>query len=235
MKHCVTWRQYRSHTSLFRKQTIKYKDSSQFKYTEQSQVKDDILKPIPTYLPFQSAISLKLSILVKTKLSLDQQNMINKYDEAMKNIISKNTELSILNYICNDFVLENPHLNQLKNKLLIPDIIYVSESQQKLIEKQKTLLEKMFIYFTRTKQSKLIHLKLDTEQIKLEGELFEIKKFLEKLKSSQSARHEGARLLLFHIKNINTDIVDDALVNFQKHQKSLYDNFRSKNDLGTQT
>ena len=65
--------------------------------------------------------------------------MINKYEEAIKNIMSKNRGLSAVDYICNHFVLND--LNQI-NKIMSPAITSMSESQQKSIEDlQKFLRE----------------------------------------------------------------------------------------------
>ena len=142
------------------KGAIEYdKDSGYLKYNERSQVTYDILKPLRTYLPFQSAISLQ-SLVVGTTLSLEQKKMISKYDKAMNNILSRNIELNMLKY-CNDFVLDNldPNLglNQMKNKMLSPAIISVSESQQKLIEDQKKLLGIIEQFFPHIEKYKLIH------------------------------------------------------------------------------
>ena len=57
--------------------------------------------------------------------------MITKYDEVMKYIISTSPKLNTLDYICNDFVLDNPDLNQIKKKLMRPAVISMFESQKK--------------------------------------------------------------------------------------------------------
>ena len=56
--------------------------------------------------------------------------MIIKYDEVMKHIILTNPKLNTLDYIYNDFVLNDPGLNQMKNKLMRPAVISVFESQK---------------------------------------------------------------------------------------------------------
>ena len=103
--------------------------------------------------------------------------MINKYDEAIKNIMSKNRGLSAVDYIGNHFVLND--LNQM-NKIMSPAITSMSESQQKSIEDLQKLLGEIEQIFPCIEKYKSIHKKLETEQVKLKGELFVIK--LETLK-----------------------------------------------------
>ena len=218
--------------SLKTKGAIVYnKRLGKFEYTQDSKV-TDILESMRTYLPFYTAISLKLTVPIKT-LPLRQQNMITKYDEVMKHIMLTNTKLNTLDYICNDFVLDNPGLNQIKNKLMRPAVISMFESQKKIIEEQKILLEEIKQFFTRNSKYTTIHTKLKTEQAKLEGELFFIMQSLEKLKTSQSVTvHEGAQLLRGPMEKESTIYVDMALEHFQDQQKILYDKFRLKNGEG---
>ena len=209
------------------------KESGKFEYTERSQVTDDILKPLRTELPFQNIIRFKIPFLIK-KLSPEHQNMILNYEETMANIILNNVKLTILNYVRNDYVLDNPRLNQMKNKMLNPAIIFMSESQKNLIKYQKTFLEKLNNIFTHMK-SKLIDTKLDTEKVKLEGELSIITKELEKLKeiSESVTADESAQFLKGPKENINTDNVEAALFDFQEQQKYLHKIFQSENNLDT--
>ena len=101
-----------SYTSFLKtKGAIVYnKGLGKFEYTQDSKV-TDILESMRTYLPFYTAISLKYTVPIKT-LPLEQQNMITKYDKVMEHIILTNTKLNTLDYICNDFALDNPDLNQ---------------------------------------------------------------------------------------------------------------------------
>ena len=211
---------------------IKYKNSGKFAYTENSQVTNDILKPMQTYLPFENIISLKLSIPLEAKLSPVQKEMIDNYDKAMENIISQNMQLETLNYICNDFVLDNPDLNQLKNEILSPVIISLSESEKKIIVAQKTLLGKIKQSFIHTKASNSIEQKLRTEQAKLEGELSVITNSLQRLKSSESVTADSSMELFERpIENENTDAIDTLLTDFWNQQTSLHNEFRVANRL----
>ena len=159
--------------------------------------------------------------------------MIIKYEKVMQNIIAKNSQLSRLNYICNGFVLNEPDLNQIKNKILSPAIISLSESQHKLLETQITLLEEIKQLFTGEKY-RLINQKFETEQAKLEGELSVIKKELKELKKNSKSvtTNEIFDLFVTPTRNVNTANVDATLVAFQEQQKFLYDKFKSKNGEG---
>ena len=214
--------------------TIEYnKKLGKFTYNEYGEATDDMLKPMQTYLPFQSVISLKLSVPIKTRLPPEQTKMINKYDKAMKNIMTTNSKLSMLDYLCNGFVLDDSNLNKLKNEIMSPVIISVSESKKRSIEAQLTLLGEIKQFFIGNKIYKSMGSKLRTEQAKLEGELSVVMKSLEQLKSSESVTDESAQLFTSLIKNENTAKVDTALKKFQGHQANLHKGFSSKNDLGT--